>query len=111
MEYRLYKTLVSGFSTSASDGRRERENMESISFNFGGIEFVMYNEEGKPSEVAHYHLDTYTATLKKGEALDVVEVRKKAKKIKKAKEGEDVTNKGGEEVKEDGDKEVKEDTT
>lgn len=106
MEYRLYHTLVSGFSTSAGDRRRGSEDngspIESMSLNFGGVEFVMYDNEGRPSEAAHYHLGTSTATLKKGKGLEVVEMKKKEKKVKKAK-----TEKNGadSEVKDGGDKE------
>jgi hypothetical protein len=47
----LYKTLISGFSASGGTSRyksaSENDNValsESISLNFGGIDFVTYNE-------------------------------------------------------------------
>jgi len=129
--YILHRTLISGFSRSASTDSKAAEAVrESISLNFGGVESISYAADGTPVDSVHYHLTTNTVTYKtwnaETKALEVAEVTKRQKKEKKAKksvekagdeeadgkvDGEEAAavvdeNKGVEEGPKDGDEET-----
>lgn len=84
--YHLFKTLISGFSVSSGSwpaGKHGEFPEENMSLNFGGFEYVTYDAEGRPLRAVHHHLGTGTTTLKTGPQLEIVEVKKKQKKVKK----------------------------
>ncbi|KAL0476574.1 ZMYM6, partial [Acrasis kona] len=75
--YVLRKVYISGYSTSW--GRKDTLD-ESISLNFGSLEYVSFDDSGAHFSSVLYHLDDGSTTLKKGVDLEQVEkVEKPAK--------------------------------
>jgi hypothetical protein len=87
----LNKVYISGFSTSWGErrgGSGKDRPTESISLNYGGIEFGCF-DEGIPLAATHYHLGASVATLKVGPELKEVDKYKKEKKKKEESKDEE----------------------